>query len=165
MPGPANGTHYTSPVPISSTTTLRAAAFVDQSLPSPTETRSYIFLDDVVFQSAEPAGFPSHWNGVTTDYGISQIVEDLPQIAGDASLTVDQAVDSIKQSLQSLPTLSIVLDPEDLFGPVSGLYSNPYVRGRVSERPASVELIAADGSSSFSGGCRCQDDGLDVSHS
>ena len=149
IPGPANGTRYTTPVPISSTTTLRAAAFADQSLPSPTATRSYIFLDDVVSQNADPAGFPSHWNGVTTDYGISQIVEDLPRIAGDASLTVDQAVDSIKQSLQSLPTLSIVLDPEDLFGPVNGLYANPYVRGRISERPASVELIAADGSSSF----------------
>ena len=47
---------------------------------------------------------------------------------------------SFKEDLKSLPTLSIVMATEDLFGR-TGIYSNPNNRGAAWERPASVELI------------------------
>ena len=92
-----------------------------------------------------PESFPVHWNGAPVDYGVSQLEDDLPLIAGDAELDVEQSRQAVVDSLLALPTLSIVMDNEDLFGPVNGLYANPFPRGRPSERPASVELILPEG--------------------
>jgi hypothetical protein len=149
QPTPEAGALYTEALTLVETTILRAAAFKDGFLPSNVDTQTYIFIDDVLTQTALQEGLPPHWNGAPADYGISQDPEDLARIAGDPSLAESQYNEAIKESLLSLPTLSIVLDPDELFGPVSGLYSNPYPRGLDWERPASVELIMPDGSDGF----------------
>src|SRR3954453_6553672 len=55
---------------------------------------------------------------------------------------------TIKNDLKTIPTLSIVTELSNLFGP-TGLYSNPSNFGISSERPASLELINPDGSKGF----------------
>jgi hypothetical protein len=80
---------------------------------------------------------------------MSQFASDLPLIAGDASLSVDQAREVIKQSLLALPTMSLVLAPGDMFDPTTGIYTNPGQRGIAWERPTSIEWILPDGSKGF----------------
>ncbi|MHC4659297.1 MAG: Calx-beta domain-containing protein, partial [Planctomycetota bacterium] len=113
---PGNGTYlYTSPINISQTTCLRAAAFKPSWLPSDADTQTYIFLDDVVNQ-------PGMDPGVVAMY--SSVIED---------------------AFKSVPTLSIGIAPNDLanlqlqdsqVGP-----GDPHAK---EELPASAELIYAD---------------------
>ena len=56
-PGESTGIRYDEPVPIETTTCLRAVAFADTRLPSPVATRTYIFPGDVERQPSRPAGF------------------------------------------------------------------------------------------------------------
>jgi hypothetical protein len=149
-PTPNNGTLYSEPIAISRTTTLRAAAFKDGYVTSNVDTQTYLFLDDILDAGGVPAGMPTHWNGVAADYGMDQDLNDLRAILGDPDATEEEINTAIKASLRALPTMSIVLDPEDLFGPATGLYSNPFGRETDEwERPASVEYILADGTTGF----------------
>lgn len=50
--------------------------------------------------------------------------------------------------LKAIPTMSIVMNLNDMFG-TTGIYSNPSNAGRAWERPASLELINPDGSTGF----------------
>jgi hypothetical protein len=145
LPDADNGTLYTGPLAIGTTTTLRARAVLDQFVPSSVATMTYLFLDDILGTTGIPDGLPGHWNGDPADYGFTQNPDDLIAIAGDPTLTVNEALDVIKDSLRSLPTMSIVLDNLDLFGTTHGLYTNPFPRGRLAEQPASVEYYLPDG--------------------
>jgi hypothetical protein len=138
-PSPANGTVYTSPIRISRTTVLRAAAFRDGWRSSRVSTHTYLFLNDIISQNlnqALGAGFPTDWNGQAADYGLDSRVVN--PSGGDNF--GGKYTRSFKEDLKSLPTLSIVMATEDLFGR-TGIYSNPNNRGAAWERPASVELI------------------------
>ncbi|MEX2185715.1 MAG: lamin tail domain-containing protein [Pirellulales bacterium] len=123
-------------VPISTTTTLRVAAFKQGFEPSNVDTQTYIFLDDVLTQTG--AGQPTSWNGFPADYAMDPNVVNNPAYAA-----------TIKSDLQAIPTMSIVMDPADLFGPASGIYTFPEARGDAWERGASIELINTDGTSAF----------------
>ena len=60
-PNENHGTVYSEPIPISATTTLRAAAFGADLIRSATETNTYLFVDDILQQSPTgeaPPGFP-----------------------------------------------------------------------------------------------------------
>jgi hypothetical protein len=143
-PAPTNGIAYSAPLPIASTTTLRAAAFRDQYEPSPVETHSYLFPDDIIRQSANgapPPGWPASWGNNVVDYGMDPDVVNNPLYAP-----------TIRQDLQSLPAFSIVMDVRDLFHPGTGIYANPGQDGRSWERPCSVELIHPDGTEGFQSG-------------
>ncbi len=54
----------------------------------------------------------------------------------------------MKAALLSIPTMSIVMSMDDLFGS-NGIYSNPWGEGEQWERPASVEWINPDGAEGF----------------
>ena len=58
-----NDSLYGGPIPITNTTVLRAAAFQSGSLPTDTDTQSYIFPDDVRRQPVAPSAFPTNWIG------------------------------------------------------------------------------------------------------
>ncbi|HEV58116.1 MAG TPA: hypothetical protein ENN87_11605, partial [Phycisphaerales bacterium] len=120
------------PVIISTTTTLRALAHKPGWIPSNVDTQTYIFLNDVIQQPASPPGFPSSWGSAAADYAMNPT-------------HVSAHADTIVSDLRSLPTMSLVMDRDDLFGP-SGIYSNPRNSGTVWERPGSIELILSDGS-------------------
>jgi hypothetical protein len=141
-PTATHGTEYAGPIMIDTTTTLRAAAFVDGYLPSNTDTHSYIFLDDVIRQPRNPgqndpgdpqypAAFPlTHQPGVGADYEMDPVVVNNPLY-----------VDSLKEDLKSIPTLSLVMDMDDIFNQPNGIWSNSQSRGRLWERLTSVEFF------------------------
>src|SRR5262245_4024511 len=59
QPTETRGASYAGPLLITNTTLLRAAAFQNAKRVSAVSTHSYIFLDQVLKQSAAPRGLPS----------------------------------------------------------------------------------------------------------
>jgi hypothetical protein len=151
-PGPDNGTQVSAPddstgpiaeIAVSTTAILRAVAWGEGLEPSPVATHTYLYLDDVVRQPVAPSGFPTTWDGmdqdpVTADYEMDPEVVDDPAYAHDLLV-----------GLTAIPTLSLVMDVDDLFGADNGLYVHSLQRGSEWERPTSVELILPDGSTGF----------------
>ncbi|MEZ6097410.1 MAG: CotH kinase family protein [Pirellulaceae bacterium] len=140
-----NGTPYTSPITITGTTNLRAAAFKPGYLPTNVDTQTYIFTSDVVQQtqqSALAAGWPSSWGNRSADYGLD------PDVVGPNDRFGGIYVAAIDESLKAIPSISITLDRDDFVGP-SGIYSNVTREGVDWERAASAELIFPDGSTGF----------------
>ena len=146
-PSPTRGQGYTGPIQISATTVLRAAAFQTDYLPSTVDTRTYLFLDQVVQQPANPPGFPAGniWGGYLADYAMD------PEITTNA-----QYQDRMKQALEWLPTMSIVMNVDDLFGTANGIYTHTTSRGPDWERPCSAELLFPDGRKGFQVNCGVQ---------
>lgn len=136
-PSDSHGSVYTGPLAISATTTLRAIAVKPGWDSTNVDTHTYLFLDDVITQSADgspPPGWPaSSGTNQVLDYGMDpEIVNDPdPNIGGPAS---------VKAALAALPAVSINTDMSNLIGP-QGIYSNPGNRGFGWERPASLEWI------------------------
>ena len=127
---------YSEPVSISSTTTLRAKAFLDGWKPSFSMTHSYLFLDDVIAVPRTQVTINN--NPIIT--GMDSNV--LNTVYSDAS----GSPCSVKKALLSIPTLSVVTDDANLYSTSSGIYVNPAQRWEV---PASAELINPDGSKGF----------------
>jgi hypothetical protein len=141
-PGPDNGTQVDQSVTLEVETTalVRAWAFKEGLYPSDVVTHSYLFLEDVVRQSAAPDGLPTTWAG-----------QGQTAVSGDYEMdpeVVDASLDELLEGLRDIPTLSIVTDHEDLFGE-GGLYINSTQRGPSWEREASVELLLPDGTTGF----------------
>ncbi len=66
-----SGTLYTTPIAINGTTLLRAAAFLDNHIPSDVDTHSYIYLLQVLQQPAVIASYPTTWQAsFPADYGM-----------------------------------------------------------------------------------------------
>ncbi len=139
---PTNGTLYTGPLNVASTTTLRAIAFKTDYKPSFIQASTYLFLNDVINQSPlgqVPAGWPaSGVNGQQMNYGIDPDIINL------------YGAQAVKDSLASLPAISITTDLANLFDPSTGIYVNAYNDGRSWERAASAELLNPDGTPGFS---------------
>ncbi len=55
-----SGQVYISPLRITNTTVLRATSVKQGCLPSPVQTHSYIFLEQIINQPKNPPGFPVH---------------------------------------------------------------------------------------------------------
>ncbi|KAA1261400.1 CotH protein [Rubripirellula obstinata] len=127
----------TASVPINTTTVLRAAAFKNGLLETNVDTQSYFYLNDVVDQPSAPAGFPTTGLPRFIDYEID------PEIAGPGNPTGRA---DVLAALESLPTLSLTSDVDNIFGP-AGIYSNP--QDDTIEVATSVEWILADGESGF----------------
>ena len=143
-PTATTGAAYTSPIDVTTTTALRAAAFKDDHAPGRVATQTYIFLSDVIRQSQLPDGFPARWRNESADYEMD------PEVVNDPRYH-----DTIVDDLRSLPTMSIVMNIEDLFG-TRGIYSNANRKGDDWERPASVELFHPDGTEGFQIDCGIQ---------
>lgn len=132
-------TKYTGPIPIETTTVLRAVAKKNGWQSTNTDTQTYIFHDDVVKQPARPEGFPEKWGSFNVDYEM------------DPEITEPNEA-HMRGSLRSLPTVSLVGNTDDFFGS-KGIYANPESRGVEWERPISFEWIEPDGSSKFQVDC------------
>lgn len=140
-PTPDSGQRYTAPIPVTTTTVLRATATAAGYLSAPITTQSYLFPAAVLTQPADPPGMPATWGTHRITFGGGVAGEPVqadyamdPRIAQDPS-TQPLLLDG----LRSLPSLSLVLPPTAF----AELYSDPQRRGVEAEYAASVELIPA----------------------
>ena len=145
IPSPTNGTLYTAPVPINGTRALRAAAFLNNYVPSIPDSQSYIFLSQVLQQPADPPGYPNVWvqANYPADYEMDPNVVNHPNYG----LT-------LSNDLRSIPTLALVSDHDSFWHPATGIYVDAVAdRG---ERATSVELFEGDNTSEFQINCGIQ---------
>ena len=142
-PSPTNGFLYSSPLSITNTAFVRAAAYKANYIPSDVDTHTYIFLDSVLRQPASLPGYPTTWQAnYPADYGMDPNVVNDPKYGA-----------TIKNDLRSIPTLSIVSDHNGLWSSASGIYPNSTTSGPNWEREASAELIAGSGATEFATRC------------
>ena len=137
------GSIYSTPVPIQRTTVVRAAAFKSGMLPSDPDCHTYLFLNDVITQSANgapPPGWPDSWGANRVDYGMD------PEVVGPNSAT-------IRDDLKAIPTVSISILLDDMFGSSRGIYANPGGDTITWERACSLELIHPDDTQGFQINC------------
>jgi len=98
---------------INSTTVLRAAAFKAGLTPTNVDTQTYLFTSDIIQQANMD-----------------------PDVVNDPAYNRE-----IESALQSVRTLSIVTNPDNLFDDSIGILANTGGRGLSWERPASIEFI------------------------
>lgn len=145
-PSESDGTLYTEPVSVGTTTTLRAIAYRPGWLSSNVDTQTYIFVDDVAQQPANPPGWPADWSNSGD-----------PSAIHPADYEMDQRVVrntlpgyGIREALLDIPSVSIAMEPRDFLNAegqaATGIYSNPRSR---FERPCSIEYIRPDGIRGF----------------
>jgi hypothetical protein len=115
-PTQTEGLLYETPLVIEGTTPLRARAFLGTWVPSPILTATYLFLDDVLTQE-----------------NLSRAV-------------VDDPASNMKDALLSIPSLSIVMDRDEMFGG-GGAYNSK------GDHATSVELLNADGTGGLQVDC------------
>jgi len=129
-PSETVGQLYDGPITIDTTTMLRAVAYKTGYTSTNVDTQTYIFPEQVAAQT-RPADYPASWgNAPDVDYDVD------PQIVNDPAYR-----DQFLEGLTSIPTLSLVLPVDDIFGS-GGLYSNP---GSTSlEKETSAEFIFPD---------------------
>jgi hypothetical protein len=142
-----SGSIYAGPIPISGTRVVRAIAVKPGWRPSPVETHSFLFVDDIVNQSASTAtsiGFPAGAvNGQVFRYGMT-----LANVTSGGG-----TLQSLKNALTAIPTVCMSTDVGNLVDVTSGIYANPTRHGLFWERPVSMEYISAAGTSEFGINC------------
>ena len=151
---------YTSPLTIQKTTILRAIEQIGDSL-SPVGTASYIFVNSVLNQSNNPAGYPAEW-GYYTD--VNRWERAIADYEMDQEMTSNPTLrPKIIEGLKQLPILSIVSDKDNFFShendPDRGgiyIFTGPPVgdaTGHGWTRPTSVELFGGPQQHDLSTSC------------
>jgi len=142
MPGRGSGLRYRGSILISGTTILRVAGF-EKGKAEPVElgTATYIFKEDLVRQKAPQ--LPANW-GIFQGQPLSVHYTVAASIANDPAYH-----QAFLEGLTSIPSMSIITEPENLFGSETGIYTHPMERGVGWERPVSVELMYPDGRAGF----------------
>jgi hypothetical protein len=150
VPGPTNGFVYTSPLPVSTTTVLRAGAYRTAFLPNIT-THTYVFPRQVVLQTG--AGFPTNWGLTSLGDGTTNLFS-VPAYYTCNSNVLNNPLwgKQMAAPLVSLPTLSVAMNVNDMFG-TNGIYSNPFGDGIEWERPCSVEYFCLGQEQQFQINC------------
>lgn len=111
-----SGMAYTGPVLISTTTVLRARAYLSGHAASNIDTQTYVFPNAVLDQ-VRPSDYPTSWGSkANADYEMD------PNISQDPNYS-----SRLLDGLSDLPTLSVVTDRDAIFG-FDGIYSNPLNR-------------------------------------
>ena len=132
----AETTHrYDGPFEISRTTVVRAAVPDADSILQIEASATYLFLDDILTQDATPpVGFPESLtvNNQKMVYGLSSAL-----VQGDE----ETRTRLMNGFTNAIATVSLVLDPKDLFDKTKGIYVNASGNGRGWERPTMVEQI------------------------
>lgn len=120
-PTATSGAIYTKPITIARTTILRVAAFAPGLRSSNVETQSYFFVNDIVRQ-----------RNVRGAYWDSEM---------DPNVVSRPGRNTVQEGLAAIPSLSIVMDPADLFGS-RGIYSN--ATQRASDNPTWEKACSAE---------------------
>lgn len=129
----AASTLYTGPITISRTTCVRAAVPDSDSILQIDTSATYLFLNDVLVQNSNPpSGFPA-----------SQSVNNQKMVYGMNQTIVSNYRDRLLAGFtNSIDTLSLVIDPANLFNSSTGIYVNATGDGRRWERKTMLELIS-----------------------
>lgn len=139
-PNPASGMASVE-ILVSRSGPVRAMAFAADQEPSPVQTHTYLFADQVERQSAQPPGYPTTW-GVYGTYGPTQ-GQPVPadyEMDPDVVRTTSPGY-GITEAIRSLPSVCITADVNDLFDAATGIYPNSASQGAQWVRPASAEWI------------------------
>lgn len=160
-PSDENGALYSVRLNIITTTLLRAKIVLPEGMKSKITTATYLFLSDVIAQNNNPPGYPTEWGPY---YEISG--NSIADYEMDTEITRNPNYsNSMVESLQQIPTMSIVTDKGNLFShstnPDSGgiyIYTGPPENsgpglGKGWERPVSVEYFSSDGLEDFQIDC------------
>jgi hypothetical protein len=136
-------------IPVMTTTCVRSAAFKSGWLPSQVTTGTYIFVDDVARQPANPPGWPANWGYDTEVKGI------VPADYAMDPRVVNSALPGywVREALLDIPTVSIAMLPDDFVGAAAGIWTHPLSRW---ERKCSVEYILPDGAEGFQHDCKIE---------
>ena len=159
-----NGQTYFNPILINTTTVIRAMAFKEGYKPTNIDTQSYFFLGDVIRQNGD--GMPQSWGSLGNFDTLPGDLKPGPYL-GDYEMDQEVVNDPkysqrIVEDLKSIPTLSLSLNPKDLFStePVTRDVDNKvletrgiYPIGKGFERSASAEMILEDGTTAFQIDC------------
>jgi hypothetical protein len=135
VPSATNGTTYTAPFAVASTTTVRSTAIKAGFANAPAATNTYVFVASVLNQGTGIPGFP---NGKQRFFGAGSLT--VPE-----DTAMDQAVISqytpavVSNALTAIPTMSLTAPVDSIFG-ATGLYETPENAISV-EQPMSVELL------------------------
>jgi len=158
VPTLTNGLTYTGPIAITKTTTLRAAAFKPGYTPTNVDTQTYLFLDNVIHQSAADVTLPyATWghDKEDADSASGYNLDDESDWAMDPDIVAGNE-STVKNALLAIPTMSIVMDWNDLFSgtPQPGTFAGSgtvapapqgiYIMGRSDERKMSLEYFNAN---------------------
>lgn len=132
LPTKEQGQLYTDPLEITTTSVVRALCIAGDERVSPSVSSSYIFLEDVLKQGSQPAGYSDKWNSDTypADYEMDADICNHPDYK-----------DLLPDALLELPSISIMLHPDSLFSLDRGIYVNSEKKGDDWERPASMEYL------------------------
>lgn len=122
-----NGSSYSAPIEITTTTVVRVLGFSGGVQKGSVYSHSYLFLDDVIRQPYSVPGYPN----VTHDDGRKHDFEMDPVVVAAYS-------DEIIDSLRSVPTMSLSVDPALIFGN-TGFYTTKDLKIATS-----VEVIYPD---------------------
>jgi hypothetical protein len=129
---------YTNAIPISKTTVVRAAVPDATSVLQFDTSATYIFLDDVLAQEqsqtapSTAVGFPN-----------SKAIKSHKMLYGMRQEIVngDDRERLLRGFTNSIATISLVIDPANLFDSTDGIYVNPAGRGEEWERQTMLEQI------------------------
>jgi len=130
------------PIRISTTTQVRSIAFRAGWMPRGVTTHTYIFVDHVARQPANPPGWPTDWGHDSEVGGIVPADYEMDPRVVDNTLPGY----SVREALLDVPSVSISMEPDDFIGKAGGIYANPLSRW---ERKCSVEYILPDGAEGF----------------
>jgi hypothetical protein len=156
-PGSNNGTLYTAPLNISTTSTIRAVCVINNQSQSRITTQTYLFPADIIHQSNNPAGYPATWGLFLSISGIAPADYEMdPEMIADPEFA-----NSAKEALRDLPVISLVTDKDYLFSKstdpdAGGIYiytGTAEGMGFGWERPVSFEYFDAFDSVSFQADC------------
>jgi hypothetical protein len=148
IPGPGNPASvlYAAPFAVNRTTVVRAGAVLAGYGDAPISTATYIFLDDVINQTigtsnpaSNPFGlaYPAFWQTTYAgDYNMDSRVRT--QWDDDNTANTDFG---IREALESIPTMSIVMDHNDLWNTSTGIYPNAVSQGDAWRRPRRVHRV------------------------
>ncbi|MEM7394146.1 MAG: chitobiase/beta-hexosaminidase C-terminal domain-containing protein, partial [Verrucomicrobiota bacterium] len=133
-PTATSGFIYSAPIPVGTTTTLRACAHLPGWVPSDIDTHTYLFPADIIMQDGSGLGGVGWSHFGTGDWEID------PDIRNHA----DPECRVVTNDFLALPSVSVVMNFDEMWG--SG---GIYISGQGSERACSMEMIYPDGAKGF----------------
>jgi hypothetical protein len=127
-----NGTLYTSPINITTTTVIRAAGFKQGWYPTNVDTHTYVFPADVLNQSQAST--------INQGWPVGPVAGQIMDYGMDTRITGPNAA-AVTAGLQQIPSVAITTDLPNLLDPNFGVYVSSNLRGEQWERPASFEIL------------------------